>query len=97
MCRNRLFGCSAPSGQWALRAVAYPGRRFALPWAKMFKPVGLKTQERKTGRAEEPAIQWVPRQSLETNLTKPREAIRQSQDTYVHQGDPRLSTAGNRA
>ena len=30
-------------------------------------------------------------------LTKPREAIRQSQDAYVHQWDPRLSTAGNRA
>ena len=30
-------------------------------------------------------------------LTKPREAIRQSQDNYVHQWDPRLSTAGNRA
>jgi len=30
-------------------------------------------------------------------LEKPREAIRQSQDTYVHQWDPRLSTAGNRA
>jgi len=40
--------CSAPSGQWALLAVAYPGRRFALPWAKMLKPVGLKTQERNT-------------------------------------------------
>jgi len=40
--------CSATSGQWSLRAVAYPGRRFALPWAKMFKPVGLKTQERNT-------------------------------------------------
>ena len=30
-------------------------------------------------------------------LEKPREAIRQSQDIYVHQWDPRLSTAGNRA
>jgi len=30
-------------------------------------------------------------------LTKPREAIRQSQDAYVHQWDPRLSAAGNRA
>ena len=30
-------------------------------------------------------------------LEKPREAIRQSQDTYVHQWDPRLSSAGNRA
>ena len=30
-------------------------------------------------------------------LEKPREAIRQSQDGYVHQWDPRLSTAGNRA
>ena len=30
-------------------------------------------------------------------LEKPREAIRQSQDNYVHQWDPRLSTAGNRA
>lgn len=29
-------------------------------------------------------------------LEKPREAIRQSQDTYVHQWDPRLSSAGNR-
>jgi len=28
--------------------VAHPGRRFALPWAKMFKPVGLKTQEPNT-------------------------------------------------
>ena len=40
--------CSAPSGQRALRAVAFPRRRFALPLAKMFKPVGLKTQERNT-------------------------------------------------
>ena len=30
-------------------------------------------------------------------LEKPREAIRQSQDHYVHQWDPRLSPAGNRA
>lgn len=30
-------------------------------------------------------------------LEKPRDAIRQSQDIYVHQWDPRLSTAGNRA
>lgn len=30
-------------------------------------------------------------------LEKPRQAIRQSQDSYVHQWDPRLSTAGNRA
>jgi len=30
-------------------------------------------------------------------LEKPREVIRQSQDTYVHQWDPRLSPAGNRA
>ena len=29
-------------------------------------------------------------------LLKPREAIQQSQDIYVHQWDPRLSTAGNR-
>ena len=29
-------------------------------------------------------------------LVKPREAIRQAQDHYVHQWDPRLSTAGNR-
>ncbi len=29
-------------------------------------------------------------------LAKPREAIRQAQDHYVHQWDPRLSTAGNR-
>jgi hypothetical protein len=29
-------------------------------------------------------------------LTKPREAIRQSQDSYVHHWDPRLSVAGNR-
>jgi len=29
-------------------------------------------------------------------LEKPRQAIRQSQDSYVHQWDPRLSTAGNR-
>lgn len=30
-------------------------------------------------------------------LSKPREALRQSQDGYVHHWDPRLSTAGNRA
>ena len=30
-------------------------------------------------------------------LEKPRQAIRQSQDNYVHQWDPRLSPAGNRA
>jgi len=30
-------------------------------------------------------------------LETPRQAIRQSQDNYVHQWDPRLSTAGNRA
>jgi ParB-like chromosome segregation protein Spo0J len=29
-------------------------------------------------------------------LTKPREALRQSQDSYVHYWDPRLSAAGNR-
>jgi ParB-like chromosome segregation protein Spo0J len=29
-------------------------------------------------------------------LSKPREAIRQAQDTYVYQWDPRLSVAGNR-
>jgi hypothetical protein len=29
-------------------------------------------------------------------LTKPREAIRQAQDSYVHHWDPRLSVAGNR-
>jgi ParB-like chromosome segregation protein Spo0J len=29
-------------------------------------------------------------------LTKPREALRQSQDSYVHHWDPRLSVAGNR-
>ena len=29
-------------------------------------------------------------------LEKPREAIRQSQDAYVHQWDPRLSSVGNR-
>jgi ParB-like chromosome segregation protein Spo0J len=29
-------------------------------------------------------------------LTKPREALRQSQDSYVHHWDPRLSAAGNR-
>ena len=29
-------------------------------------------------------------------LEKPREAIRQSQDHYIHQWDPRLSAAGNR-
>ncbi len=29
-------------------------------------------------------------------LLKPREALRQSQDCYVHQWDPRLSAAGNR-
>ena len=33
--------CSAPSGQLAVRAVRYPERRFALPWAAMCKPVGL--------------------------------------------------------
>ena len=25
--------------------VAYPGRRCALPWAKLFKPVGLNSKE----------------------------------------------------
>jgi len=30
-------------------------------------------------------------------LDKPREAIRQTQESYVYQWDPRLSTAGNRA
>jgi hypothetical protein len=29
-------------------------------------------------------------------LEKPRQAIRQAQDSYVHQWDPRLSSAGNR-
>lgn len=29
-------------------------------------------------------------------LSKPREALRQSQDSYVHHWDPRLSVAGNR-
>ncbi len=29
-------------------------------------------------------------------LSKPREALRQSQSCYVHQWDPRMSTAGNR-
>lgn len=29
-------------------------------------------------------------------LSKPREAVRQSQSSYVHHWDPRLSTAGNR-
>jgi len=42
--------CSAPSGQWALRAVEYPGQRFALPWAAMFKPRWAK--KAKTQRAE---------------------------------------------
>jgi len=35
--------CSAPSGQWGLRAIEHPGRRCALPWAAMYKPVGLKS------------------------------------------------------
>lgn len=30
-------------------------------------------------------------------LQEPRQAIRQSQESYVHQWDPRLSTSGNRA
>jgi hypothetical protein len=29
-------------------------------------------------------------------LSKPREALRQSQSSYVHQWDPRMSAAGNR-
>jgi len=29
-------------------------------------------------------------------LTKPREAIRQSREAYIHHWDPRLSAAGNR-
>ncbi|MFV0488289.1 MAG: ParB/RepB/Spo0J family partition protein [Vibrio fluvialis] len=36
------------------------------------------------------------REQTQFVLEKPREAIRQSQDSYVHQWDPRLSTAGNR-
>jgi ParB-like chromosome segregation protein Spo0J len=36
------------------------------------------------------------REQTQFVLEKPREAIRQSQDTYVHQWDPRLSSAGNR-
>lgn len=36
------------------------------------------------------------REQIQFVLEKPREAIRQSQDSYVHQWDPRLSTAGNR-
>jgi ParB-like chromosome segregation protein Spo0J len=37
------------------------------------------------------------REQTQFVLKKPREAIRQSQDAYVYQWDPRLSTAGNRA
>jgi ParB-like chromosome segregation protein Spo0J len=36
------------------------------------------------------------REQTQFVLEKPREAIRQSQDSYVHQWDPRLSSAGNR-
>lgn len=36
------------------------------------------------------------REQTQFVLEKPREAIRQSKDSYVHQWDPRLSTAGNR-
>ncbi len=36
------------------------------------------------------------REQTQFVLEKPREAIRQSQDSYVYQWDPRLSTAGNR-
>jgi ParB-like chromosome segregation protein Spo0J len=36
------------------------------------------------------------REQAQFVLEKPRQAIRQSQDSYVHQWDPRLSTAGNR-
>jgi len=37
--------CLALSGQWALRVVENPERRCALPWAKLFEPVGLKTTD----------------------------------------------------
>lgn len=36
------------------------------------------------------------REQTQFVLEKPREAIRQAQDTYIHHWDPRLSTAGNR-
>lgn len=36
------------------------------------------------------------REQTQFVLEKPREAIRQAQDSYVYQWDPRLSTAGNR-
>ena len=36
------------------------------------------------------------REQTQFVLEKPRQAIRQSQESYVHQWDPRLSTAGNR-
>ena len=36
------------------------------------------------------------REQTQFILEKPRQAIRQSQDSYVHQWDPRMSTAGNR-
>ena len=36
------------------------------------------------------------REQTQFVLEKPREAIRQSQDAYVHQWDPRLSSVGNR-
>ena len=42
---NPLGFCDSPRmGQQQFS----PGQRFALPWAAMFKPVGLKTQERNT-------------------------------------------------
>jgi ParB-like chromosome segregation protein Spo0J len=37
------------------------------------------------------------REQTQFVLEKPRQAIRQAQDNYVHQWDPRLSSAGNRA
>ena len=36
------------------------------------------------------------REQTQFVLEKPRQAIRQSQESYVHRWDPRLSTAGNR-
>lgn len=36
------------------------------------------------------------REQTQFVLEKPRQAIRQSQDSYVHQWDPRLSSVGNR-
>ena len=37
--RSQMFG---PFRANAMSGIQYPGRRCALPWAKMFKPVGLR-------------------------------------------------------